>query len=169
MPLNNIHTARLMLIPVTLEITTGLIKGDLVALEALGIKAHADWPTNDTKDILPIVNRTLASNGSPSGFEFWMIVHSADQTIIGDIGFHGKPDVHGDVEIGFGLVEEAHGKGYGSEGFNGIINWLKTQNDVKKLYANCLIDNHASYHLLIKNGMKEIYRNTHSIYFHMLF
>lgn len=125
--------------------------------------------TEDTKDILPIINQALASNEAPSGFEFWMIVQCEEQTVIGDIGFHGKPDVHGDVEIGLGLVEQAQGNGYGSEAFNGIIHWLKTQKDVKKLYANCLIDNPASNHLLIKNGMKEIYRNTHSIYFHMLF
>ena len=59
MNLKNLHTNRLTLIPMTLEITQSLIKGSSKEVEKLGIKWDKKWHTEDTMDILPIINSSL--------------------------------------------------------------------------------------------------------------
>ena len=164
MNLKNIETERLLLVPVTLEITQSLLKGNYDEIKKLGIESDSMWPTSDTKDILPIINKTLELDREPSGFEFWMIVKKDEKIIIGDIGFHGKPNSDGEVEIGFGFIEHERGKGYGYESLIGIMDWLTTKELVKVIKADCLINNNASIRLLEKVGMNEVHRNEEYIF-----
>lgn len=164
MIIQNIITDRLILIPVTLQLTTLLLNNDLAEIENIGIRMSEHWPTTDTKDILPIVHETLKGQDAPSGFEFWMIQCKETNMVIGDIGFHGKPDENGEVEVGFGLVREAWNKGYGYEALKGIAKWTMMQEGVKTLKADCLIDNLASIRILEKIGLKEVYRNDEYIF-----
>lgn len=164
MNLKNIHTNRLVLIPITLEITKSLINGSSKEIEKLGIKCDKEWPTEDTLDILPIINNSLEKNKMPSGFETWMIVDKANKIVIGDIGFHGSPNEKGEVEVGFGLVEHERGKGFGSESLNAIMDWLNFQESVKVIKAECLINNKPSAQILEKAGLKEINRDNELIY-----
>jgi RimJ/RimL family protein N-acetyltransferase len=162
--LTNIHTDRLMLVPVTLEITRSLLEGNSKEVEKLGIKTDKKWPTADTMDVLPTINASLEKDKIPSGFEFWMIVKKDNMQVIGDIGFHGKPNEKGEVEVGFGLVEHERGKGFGYEALKAIMNWLKFQESVKAIKADCLIDNKPSARILEKVGMKEVGRDNELIY-----
>ncbi len=158
MSLASIHTDRLVLMPVTLEITRALIDGNHGEFEKMGIKTNEKWPTEATKDILPIVNKSLEENKLPSGFEFWMIIKKENMQIIGDIGFHGKPDEKGEVEIGYGLVEKERGKGFGFEALKAMIDWAISQDNVKVIRADCLISNEPSVRILEKVGMREVKR-----------
>ncbi|MBX4267256.1 hypothetical protein [Clostridium estertheticum] len=88
MDLKNILTDRLILIPVTFEITNSLLDGSSNEIEKLGIKTDEQWPTKDTMDILPIVNKSLEKDRIPTGFEFWMIVKKDTMQVVGDIGHH---------------------------------------------------------------------------------
>ena len=164
MSLKNINTDRLILVPVTLEITKSLIDGNYDEIEKLGIKTDEKWPTEDTKDILPIINNSLEEYKLPSGFEFWMIVTKDNMKVIGDIGFHGKPNEKGEVQLGYGLVEDERGKGYGFEALKAIMDWLSFQDTVKLVQADCLIDNYPSSRILEKVGMKEVSRDNELIY-----
>lgn len=159
MKINNLNTERLTLVPVTQRIVKGLLEGSYQEIEKMGLHLNEMWPTNDTKDILPIIHNAFDKNPEPSGFEFWMIVRKENMEIIGDIGFHGKPDEKGEVEIGFGFVELERGKGFGYEALSAIMAWLKTQESVKAIKADCLITNKASIRILEKSGMHEVFRN----------
>lgn len=169
MNLSNICTDRLILVPVTLEITHSLMSGNSKVIEELGYKTDIEWPTADTKDILPIINRTLERDNIPSGFEFWMIVKKENMHVIGDIGFYGKPNENGEVEIGYGLVKNERSKGYGFEALKVIMDWLSFQECVKVLKADCLISNAASTRILEKVGMNEIFRNQEYIFWEYKF
>ncbi|QAA32189.1 GNAT family N-acetyltransferase [Clostridium manihotivorum] len=167
MNLNNIITDRLILIPVTLEITQSLLEGSIKEIEKLGIGLDEKWPTNDTKDILPFINKDLEKSKIPSGFEFWMIVKKDSMKVVGDIGFKGKPDEKGEIEVGFGLVENERGKGFGFEALRAITDWAFSQKNVKVIKADCLIDNRPSARILEKVGMKEINRDQDLIYWEL--
>jgi RimJ/RimL family protein N-acetyltransferase len=119
-------------------------------------------------DILPFINKAFEKNSEPSGFEGWMMVLKANMTIIGDIGFRGIPDDNGDVEIGYGIIEEAQGKGYGFEVAKSMIDWAFSQDKVKSVKADCLINNAPSIRILEKVGMKEIKRDQSSIYWELI-
>lgn len=168
MNLKNISTDRLILIPVTLEITRSLLARNTQEIERLGIKSDGSWPTEDTMDILPIINQSLEKDKIPSGFEFWMIVKKDNMQIIGDIGFHGKPNEKGEVEIGYGLVAQSRGKGFGLEALKAIMSWLNSKEEVKVIKADCLISNKPSAHILEKVGMKEINRDQSLIYWELI-
>jgi Acetyltransferases, including N-acetylases of ribosomal proteins len=160
----NLHTERLTLIPVTYSILEDVSKGGKTELEKIGIFTDGNWPTKDDWDIIPIILKEMEKTKTPSGFEFWIIVRDKDKKILGDIGFHGKPDEDGSVEIGYGLVEDERGKGYGFEALNTIIAWAKSHPDVKTIKADCLIDNYPSIRILTKAGMKEVSRDEELIY-----
>lgn len=167
MALKNIQTERLILIPITLEITKSLIDGNNKEIEKLGIKTDAKWPTEDTMDILPVIIKSLEKDKISSGFETWMIVKKDNMTVIGDIGFFGKPNEKGEVEVGYGLVELERGKGFGFESLKAIIEWASSQVSVNVIKADCLLDNKSSARILEKVGMKEINRDHELIYWEL--
>lgn len=168
MNLKNIQTSRLILIPMTLEVTKSLMSGSSKEVEKLGIKTNEKWPTEDTKDILPIIYESLEKDKIPSGFEAWMIVIKDNMQVIGDIGFHGKPDEKGEAEVGYGLVESERGNGIGFEALKAIIEWAFSQNSVNVIKADCLIANKPSARILEKVGMKEINRDENLIYWELI-
>src|SRR5688500_6745383 len=88
----------------------------------------------------------------------WMrlIAHTADRTVIGDIGFIEPPDAEGNVEFGYSIVPEYRGKGYATEAARAIIEWAFKQLGVKRVTADCLNDNYASIRVLEKAGMRQI-------------
>jgi ribosomal-protein-alanine N-acetyltransferase len=168
MSLKNIETDRLLLIPITLEITKCLIAGNSDEIEKLGIKPNVNWPTPDTMDILPLINKSLEEYNLPSGFETWMIVKKDNMQVIGDLGFFGKPNEKGEVEVGYGLVEQEHRKGFGFEAVKAIIDWASSQKCVTVIKADCLINNKPSSRILEKVGMKEINRDNDLIYWELV-
>lgn len=163
MKLKNIDTKRLTLIPITLQAAENLISGGNAEVEKLGLKVNKAWPTDDTRDILPIIVEVLKEN-EPSGFETWMIVKKDNNEIIGDIGFHGGPDEAGEVEIGYGIVEEERKNGFGFEAARAIFNWAIEKENVNVIKADCLINNIPSAKILEKLGMKETNRDDELIY-----
>ena len=168
MNLENIQTKRLILMPITLEITESLINGSSNEAQKLGINTDGKWPTEDTMDILPFIFKSLKKNKIPSGFETWMIIKKDNMQVVGDIGFKGKPDEKGEVEIGYGLVENERGKGIGFESLKSIIDWGISQKSVNVIKADCLINNKASTRILEKVGMKEVNRDNDLIYWEFI-
>lgn len=168
MKLYNIKTDRLILMPATLEITRLLINGDIDEVNKLGIKTGGKWPGKDIFRILPIVNKEVEKYKYPTDFEFWMIIKKENMTVIGDIGFHGLPDDNGEVEIGYGLIEEERRKGYTFEALQAMINWAKKKENVKSIIADCLIENISSACILGKMGFKEIKRDEKMIYWKLI-
>jgi [ribosomal protein S5]-alanine N-acetyltransferase len=164
MNLNNVQTDRLLLIPVTIKLVKDLIKGSTREVENLGIKTNGKWPRQDTKDILPFVYKELEKNKIETGFEFWMIIVKEDMTVIGDIGFRGIPDDKGEVEIGYGLIVEEQGKGFGQEALKAMVHWAFSKKEVKVINADSLIDNIPSIRILEKSGFKEFMRDKGMIY-----
>ncbi|MCK8480208.1 GNAT family N-acetyltransferase [Psychroserpens algicola] len=64
-----------------------------------------------------------------------------------------KRDTLDAVDIGFSLLPEYEGQGYGLEGATAVMNLAKTKFDIKKLCAITLPENKASIHLLEKLGL----------------
>ena len=77
---------------------------------------HPDFPREDDRDAA-----TLWREGDPWGPR--SIVRGS--TVLGSIGFHGPPQPAPDgvleVEVGYGLVEEARGWGFATEAVQGVL------------------------------------------------
>ncbi len=164
---NQIITDRLIIFPFTYEIVCSIITKDYESLGKLGYRSSEDWPHPDFLDFLPILKKQLKGVIEPTGFDGWVIARKEDMLIIGDAGFKGEPDENGEIEIGYGFVKSQRGKGYGYEAVKALIEWGLEQKNVKKIIADCLIDNIGSIRILQKVGMSEVKRDDEMIYWEM--
>ncbi len=92
----------------------------------------------------------IEQDPSLAGWGVWLVIKKEENTIIGDIGFKGKPDSNKVVEIGYGIAPSLQKKGYATEAVREIINWAFTCNHVEKIIAECQYENTASIRVLEK-------------------
>jgi len=86
----------------------------------------------------------------------WLVIEKENHTIIGDMGFKGKPDSEGTVEVGYGMAPAARNKGYATEAVKEIIQWAFSTGLVQKVVAECLMDNFPSIKVLEKVKMVKV-------------
>ncbi|BFT72420.1 GNAT family N-acetyltransferase [Paenibacillus sp. P36] len=95
----------------------------------------------------------LKEDSEMLGWGVWFVSLAENNQVIGDIGFKGKPDDQGMVEVGYGIIPEMHNKGIATESVGAIIEWAFSSGKVKKIAAECLVDNMPSSRVLEKLGM----------------
>ncbi len=150
-----IQTERLTLIPFTLEFAEATLNDRDKLPKLLGLHIPNNWPNPDYAEIMPMI--VEGRRKDPSGAEWVrLIAHTADRTVIGDIGFIEPPDEGGNVEFGYSIVPEYRGKGYATEAATVMIEWAFKQPGVRRVIASCLNDNYASIRVLEKAGMRQI-------------
>lgn len=160
-----INTKRLYLIPMTYEFIVAKLSGDESEFERQGIIMNQeDWDSFEIIDILPVVEDELKGK-SPDGFGPWLIILKDTNQVIGTCGCHGASDSSNSVEIGYEIIQTHRKKGYATEAVEAFIHWLFNEIGVKKIMADCLIDNAPSYQLLKKFGMIETKRDDQYLYF----
>ncbi|SFI85962.1 GNAT family N-acetyltransferase [Thermoflavimicrobium dichotomicum] len=145
----------IQLIPCSGEIVRLIIDEDRDKLsQRLGAKLPSEWPTQDTRDIAPLFLRDLEADPEMLGWGMWIAIHQKENTVVGDMGFKGKPDESGTVEIGYGIVQSYRNHGYATEAARLLIDWAFSNSAVKKVIAECLIDNAPSIRVLEKLNMQ---------------
>lgn len=164
MPLTNIHTQRLVLVPFTLRTASALLAQYKEILREIDLEPTPYWPDQETMDTLPRIIKHLEKIDCPTGFESWMIVLKHNSTVIGDAGFKGLPDKEGAVDIGYSIIEQEQQKGYGLETAGALVEWAFQQTQVNTVTAKCLVENEASAKILEKLGMEEVVRDDEVIY-----
>ncbi len=98
----------------------------------------------------------LKEDPTISGWGVWLVINKETNTIIGDIGFKGKPNSDNTVEVGYGIIPSAQNKGYATEAVKEIIEWAFSFKNVDKVIAECLVDNFSSIRVLEKLKMKKL-------------
>lgn len=150
---NRVITERLILIPLSLELVY-LMQIDLrQAADRLGAAVPENWLSPDLHDYLPLYHQIVENDPGAAVWGIWTMVRCADPRIVGDIGFKGRPDSSGTVDIGYGVRAEHRGNGYATEAARGLIAWAFRQPGVRRVTADCLTDNAASIRVLEKAGM----------------
>lgn len=167
MALKNIITDRLLLIPFTKEIGNVILSGDFTKLIEMGFHLGEGYPDKETLDTIPKIVNNLNLVQEPTGFESWMIVLKDEMTIIGDIGFKGKPNHLGAVDIGYGIIDSERKKGYASEASRGLIKWAFSNSEVVLITAKCLIENVDSTKILTKLNFNEVDRDNEMIHWEL--
>lgn len=85
-------------------------------------------------------------------YAIW-IIEGKDGTRLGDLCFKGlAPD--GSVEIGYGLLPEARGKGYATEAVDAAVRWALGEPGVTRVEAETDPENRASQRVLEKCGFR---------------
>lgn len=86
----------------------------------------------------------------------WIVVRKSDDSVIGDIGFKGKPDENKVVEVGYGFLENYWNNGYATEAMGALIQWAFNTSKVEKVKAQTKHDNYGSIRVLEKMGMQKV-------------
>lgn len=153
-----LETDRLILKPLTHDQLLKYIKNDQSLERELDI-----IPTerNIPESLREALEQTILPNVFDQDKDYlyntlWTIISKADNKMVGDICFVGEPDPNGEIEIGYGIYEEARNKGFMTEAVGGIIEWAKKQPKVKSIFAATEKDNVASFSILKKNHFVHI-------------
>lgn len=92
---------------------------------------------------------------------YWLIKVKHQDLGAGLIGFKGKPDAEGFVEIGYGIDESVWNKGYMTEALQLMLDWAFEQSECKCVTATTVI-NPASERVLQKNHFTNIAKSEKS-------
>jgi ribosomal-protein-alanine N-acetyltransferase len=152
-PLISIHvlrTERLALVALTPELARAALEDRAKLGRILGSRVPETWPGADFAGMLPRIAR-----GSGAGLTR-LIVHAADETLIGETGFHGPPDASGTVEVGYSIVPAYRGLGFAVEATRALIRDSLARPGIRRITAECLDDNAASLRVLEKLGMRQV-------------
>jgi GNAT superfamily N-acetyltransferase len=77
------------------------------------------------------------------------------RTAIGYLNFHGGPDEHGRVEVGYTLLPDARGHGYAIEAVRSSFDWATRVHGVTRFRAAVGPDNERSRNLILKLGFAQ--------------
>ncbi|AIM31747.1 acetyltransferase, GNAT [Bacillus thuringiensis serovar kurstaki str. YBT-1520] len=86
----------------------------------------------------------------------WYVLRKEDDSVLGDIGFKGKPNENQTVEIGYGFIEKYWNQGYATEAVRELIDWAFKTGEVETIIAETLLDNYSSMRVLEKLHMKRV-------------
>ncbi len=86
----------------------------------------------------------------------WTAILKSENKMVGDLCIIGEPNTAGEIEIGYGTYDDFQNNGYMTEIVKGIIDWLKTQENVKSIIASTSKINIASYKVLENNNFTKI-------------
>jgi [ribosomal protein S5]-alanine N-acetyltransferase len=144
-----------------------LIAGDAEMLQAdihdhqklsvlLDATVPETWPPPLLSDVRRYFTRMLRRSPEEIGWWIWYWVRtdgtSAGRTLIGNGGFHGGPSEDGTVNMGYSLLEEYWGNGYGTEGVRRLVEWAFSHEEVSRITAETFPDLFSSLRILEKNG-----------------
>lgn len=117
---------------------------------------HAAFPRQDDLDGIAMVRADAGPAAASWGSR--TIVRSFDGLVCGTIGFFGPPETAADgtveVEVGYGLVEDARGHGAATEALRGLL--AETDRAGVRVRASVEPDNRASVRVLAKCGFTEL-------------
>ena len=143
-------------------VTTPRLRLELITPEeAAGMLAgrrrpawHPDYPRRDDLDGISMINAQAEDlSWSPRH-----VVRAFDGLVVGSIGFFGPPAAADDevpeAEIGYGLVEDARGRGVATEAVAGLL--VHTDRLGVRVRASVEPDNTASVRVLAKCGFTQL-------------
>ncbi|WP_042437184.1 GNAT family N-acetyltransferase [Streptacidiphilus albus] len=123
---------------------------------AYGLDAGWIWlgggPGQGTRDLAGIVERAAEVGWHRPPWGLYVTVRAADGVAVGGAGYHGPPDLHGTVEIGYELAPEARGLGYATEVARALVAFAFTDPAVGTVTASTYPDNQASQRVLLRTG-----------------
>jgi RimJ/RimL family protein N-acetyltransferase len=150
-PIPTIRTARLDLVHMSIPMMRALVARNVAAAEhEIGASIPPDLPEH----LDHFLRYRLAQLDADPSILHWlaraMVLTDAEgrRRVIGTIGFHGAPDPHGRLEVGYRIEPEYRRKGYTREAVRGMFDWAGAEHGVHRFIASVRPDNEASLGLV---------------------
>jgi [ribosomal protein S5]-alanine N-acetyltransferase len=142
-------TDRLELKPLPVQAAEALPRDRQTASRVLGSRLCAEWPD---PNLLGVLRRHAGIQVAAECFGVWVIIERSSGSVVGDIGFHGPPDVDGTIEVGYSVVPSRRRRGYASEAAGALVEWARSQPSVRVVVAGCDPNNMGSICTLERVG-----------------
>ena len=147
----DIQTERLLLVALMPEDIEALMARDFGRFAALsGFRFPADNP--NLGDLAWHLS-AIQADDRHLPWRMRVIIERSSKTVVGSINLKGPPSAAGDVEIGWGLIEQVRGRGYATEASAAVIRWARQQPGVSSISATIPDDNHPSQRLAERLGL----------------
>lgn len=136
--------------PFTLELARLAAAGDRAALgAALGVHVPEEWPAPGFQRVIPLL--VLQFTEAPE-LAAWVFLAEQDGEIVGEIGAKSLP-VLGGVEVGYGVVPSARGRGAATAALRLFVAEMFLRG-AQAVYAEVLDVNLASIRVVQKVGFR---------------
>jgi ribosomal-protein-alanine N-acetyltransferase len=144
-----------MLVALTPPLARVALEDRARLVRVIGARVPEIWPGADFLRMLPRIAEgveQISSGAEPTR----LVVHAADETLVGETGFHGPPDGSGTIEVGYSIIPSYRGQGFATEATRALIRAALARPEVRRITAECLDDNFASLRVLEKLGMRRV-------------
>lgn len=154
-----IETARLNLIPTTLEHLEAELNAPEQLGELLGAVVPASWPPGlYDRDAMQFFHAKLTEGGDAAvGWYGWYAIQKAAEccpaTLVACGGYFGPP-ADGVAEIGYSVAPEFRRRGFASEMIKALVSRAFATRGVSRVVAETAADNMASRRALEKCGFR---------------
>ncbi len=153
-----LHTERLDLVPASLEaLRAAAVDRDALA-RLLDVDVAEGWPSSELDEALPSYIAELQRGTATPGWGLWLLIDRDERVLVGDVGFKGRPNSRGEVEIGYGIAPAYRRRGYASEASRTLCDWAFSQPEVARIVAECLPENVPSVRVLQRLGMRQTHK-----------
>ena len=159
-------TARLRLVPITLEAIEAVLDHDRPRAEAIvGASFPRAWP-NDELIALGFPFSREALRSAPE-IRLWgdsLVLLKDEPRVVGSIVFHGHPGVEsggGVAEVAYSITETARRHGYAAESTLAAVEWALEQAGIEAVQATTFPWHLASLGVIKRLGMRLIGAREH--------
>jgi RimJ/RimL family protein N-acetyltransferase len=149
-----IETARLTLVPLTLDQVALHVADSYQLEETLGLKPGHRKVVEPVLSVIThfTIPRLKDPSLDPLYHTMWLAIDRQKQQVVAEAKFKGEPDETGAVEIGYGTYPAFQRKGYMSEMVGGLVSWAGKQPGIRRVVADTDVENVASQKVLEKNN-----------------
>lgn len=161
-----LYTPRLELLPITLPIVEAVMLGRREDAEAsIGAPLPRAWPGRALVEraFTASLERIRADPETRLWGDRVIVLRASERRVVGSVVFHGAPDVHGTVEIAYGVEEKSQGQGYATEATLACMEWAFSQPSVRVVRATTPTWHMASRRVLEKIGMRHVGMSDHEM------
>jgi len=111
-----------------------------------------DFPSEGDREAAGALLRDLDQGRAPGPFGPYEVIETEGGSVVGGINFHSAPDAEGAVEVGYGIVESAAGRGYGTAALAALVE-VARGGAVAVVRGRALPENTASRRVMEKAGL----------------
>jgi RimJ/RimL family protein N-acetyltransferase len=166
-----LHTARLELVPMTVEMVEAVMLGRRDEAERLvGARMPALWPNRQ------LVERAFTTSlddirARPEqrlwGDRVMVLREESEARVVGSVVFHGRPD-DGIAEIAYGVEDTSQGQGFATEAVRASVMWALRESGVHAVQAATFAWHKPSIRVIEKVGMIHVGSREHDMLGEML-
>ena len=152
-----VQTRRLELESMSPEFIAALLSGRRAEAEAIaGLALPANWPGGDERFLRLRLPQLRADPSIQPWLMRAIVLPDPERTMVGHIGFHGRPNDDGAAELGYTVFPEFRRRGYATEAIRGLMDWALRQHSVRRFLVSISPENDPSLAMAAKLGFRQI-------------